>query len=104
MQKLSSRDFEKAILASEEPVLVEFYATWCEACKSLAPVLDKFIEETKIKGYKIDVEEAEGLANKYNVEAVPTTFFFARRGKVELRLVGTMPRKKLEEALAKVSS
>lgn len=68
----------EALIQSEIPVLVDFYATWCGPCKALAPIL-KQVKETlgeAVKIIKIDVDKNRSLATKYQVRGVPTMLLF----------------------------
>lgn len=82
-------NFEKEVLKSETPVLVDFTATWCGPCKVLAPVVDEIAEETvgKVKVVKLDVDEAPGAAKRYGISGVPTVVAF-RGGEQIGRRVG----------------
>ena len=75
---LTAENFEKEVLGSEIPVLVDFWATWCGPCKMLAPELEKFAEQAdgKVKVGKINVDEQMELAIKYKVEVIPTLMLF----------------------------
>ena len=71
--KLSTENFEKEVLKSEKPVLVDFYADWCGPCKMLSPVVDKLAEEhSEFKVVKVNVDENPDLAGSYQVMSIPT--------------------------------
>ena len=86
---LSSENFEKEVLNSEEPVLVDFYADWCGPCKMMAPVVESLAGELKGKARvgKINVDENQDLAMEYNVMSIPTLIIF-KDGKETKRFVG----------------
>ena len=94
--KLSSENFEKEVLKSEKPVLVDFYADWCGPCNAMAPVIEELAKELegKVKVGKINVDENPDIAVEYNVMSIPTLIVF-KNGKEENRLVGLRNKEEL---------
>ena len=94
--KLSSENFEKEVLKSEKPVLVDFYADWCGPCNAMAPVIEELATELdgKTKVGKINVDENSDIAVEYNVMSIPTLIIF-KNGKEEKRLVGLRDKEEL---------
>lgn len=94
--KLSSENFEKEVLNSEKPVLVDFYADWCGPCKMMAPIVEELAKdlEEKAKVGKINVDENSDIAVEYNVMSIPTLIIF-KNGKEEKRLVGVRSKEEL---------
>ena len=94
--KLSSKNFEKEVLNSEKPVLVDFYADWCGTCNAMAPVIEELAKELerKAKVGKINVDENSDIAVEYNVMSIPTLIIF-KNGKEEKRLVGLRDKEEL---------
>ncbi len=94
--KLSTENFEKEVLKSEKPVLVDFYADWCGPCNAMAPVLEELAKELegKVKVGKINVDENPDIAVEYNVMSIPTLIVF-KNGKEEKRLVGLRNKEEL---------
>ena len=94
--KLSSENFEKEVLKSEKPVLVDFYADWCGPCNAMAPVIEELATELdgKAKVGKINVDEKPDIAVEYNVMSIPTLIVFKNR-KEEKRLVGLRNKEEL---------
>lgn len=94
--KLSSENFEKEVLNSEKPVLVDFYADWCGPCKMMAPIVEELAKdlEEKAKVGKINVDENSDIAVEYNVMSIPTLIIF-KNGKEEKRLVGVRDKEEL---------
>ena len=94
--KLSTENFEKEVLKSEKPVLVDFYADWCGPCNAMAPVIEELAKELegKVKVGKINVDENHDIAVEYNVMSIPTLIVF-KNGKEEKRLVGLRNKEEL---------
>ena len=74
IKHVSDNSFDKDVLQSSNPVLVDFWAEWCGPCKMIAPVLDELATEYqgKVKIGKVNVDEHQGLAAAYQVSAIPT--------------------------------
>lgn len=84
------------IIASEKLVLVDFFATWCGPCKTLAPILEQVSKKVgnKSKIIKIDVDKNKALAGKLNVRGVPTLILY-KQGKIVWRQSGVVPAQEL---------
>ena len=89
-------EVEKATL----PVVVDFYATWCGPCKMLSPMLEKLAKDYsgKIKVVKVNVDEAQSLAGRFEVQGIPTLIFF-KGGKMVDRTTGLLPEEALKSRL-----
>ncbi len=71
--KVNGQNFEEEVIKSEKPVLIDFYADWCGPCKMLSPIIDEIAEEnSEIKVVKVNVDDAQDLAMKYQVMSIPT--------------------------------
>ena len=84
--------FEKTVMKSEVPVVVDFWAPWCGPCKMVAPILDKLAEEYagKMLIAKVNTDENPQWAQSFNVQGIPTMLFIAD-GKVVHQQVGALP-------------
>lgn len=90
------------LIASEKPLLVDFYATWCGPCKMMHPVLEDLAKTVgdNARIVKIDIDKNEELARAYNVRSVPTLMIF-KNGVLKWRTSGVTPAASLEEELKK---
>lgn len=90
--------FEKTVLGSSIPVVVDFWAPWCSPCRMVAPILDKLAKEQagKLLIAKVNTDENSEWAMKYGVQGIPTMLFVAN-GKVVHRQVGALPEPMLRE-------
>ena len=88
-------NFEKEVLESEKPVLVDFWATWCGPCMMLAPTIEEIAKERPdIKVCKVNVDEASDLASAFGIMSIPTLLLF-KNGEVAKQLVGLVPKEKI---------
>ena len=96
LKDIGSGDFDAEVLQATGPVIVDFFATWCEPCKRLTPILDEIAAERsdKLKVVRVDVDKSGDLAHKYNIEAMPTLVLFYSGQEVK-RWVGLMDKGEL---------
>lgn len=89
------------IINGDQPVLVDFYATWCGPCKAMAPTIESLGKELsgKARVLKIDVDKNEAVANQYRIQSVPTLIIF-KKGEVLWRASGVVDRNVLLQQLS----
>ncbi|NVM01436.1 MAG: thioredoxin [Candidatus Helarchaeota archaeon] len=87
--EFTDENFQKEVLESEKPVLIDFWAEWCAPCSMLAPIIEEISNEyrDKIKVGRIDVDKNPNTAVKYGIRSIPSLLFF-KDGKVEEQLIG----------------
>src|SRR5512139_3980008 len=98
---VTDADFEKVVLQSTVPVIVDFWAPWCGPCKMVAPTLDKVAKEQagNLVIAKVNTDENPEWAMRFGVQGIPTMLFIAG-GKLIHRQVGAMPEPNLRELVA----
>ena len=91
-------DFQNQVISSEQPVLVDFWATWCGPCRALAPILEDLSNEYvgKVTIAKVDVDSNQSTAAQFGVRSIPTLLLF-KDGQVIGQLVGNVPKQRLME-------
>ncbi len=100
--QLTDDSFESEVLKSSEPVLVDFWASWCAPCKAIGPLVDGLADdyEGKVKVGKLNVDENPATPGQYGVRGIPTLILF-KDGQVVDQVVGAVPKNQLEGLIKK---
>jgi len=102
--ELTESNFDREVLKSNLPVVVDFWAEWCGPCKMLAPVLDQIAGEQEGRAVvaKVNIDAQPGLAGRFNIQSIPTLLYFSG-GELREQTVGVVSRKTITTKLASLS-
>ncbi|RKH19977.1 thioredoxin [Corallococcus praedator] len=102
VKDIKDSDFQKLVLDSQEPVLVDFWATWCAPCRAIAPSVVALSEQYKgkVSFTKMNIDENQDTPQKYGIRSIPTLLLF-KGGKVVEQIVGAVPKSRIEDAVKK---
>ena len=103
--EFSDQNFEQDVLKSPQPVLVDFWATWCAPCRMMSPTVDAIAAEYagRAKVGKLNVDENLTVASRYGIRSIPTLLLF-KAGQIQEQVVGTRPRTRSTGCLINTSN
>src|SRR5437764_271471 len=103
LTEIKDETFDSMVLQSKNPVLVDFWATWCGPCKALAPKLEEIATELNGRAsiVKVNIEDCPDIATRFGVRGVPTMLIF-KDGKVQASLPGNQPKEAILQSLQQV--
>ncbi len=98
---ITEKNFKEEVLEAKQPVLIDFWASWCVPCQMLLPVIEELAdEETEVKVCKINVDEQPELASQYGVMSIPTLILM-KEGRVLNKTVGMKTKKAIQRMIKK---
>jgi thioredoxin 1 len=102
VKEVGDASFEKDVLQSEQPVLVDFWAAWCAPCRMIAPTVEAVAEQYQGSAsvVKLNVDENPATSQRYGIKGIPTLILF-RQGKEEERIVGATSKESLSRLIEK---
>ena len=103
VQAIEDASFEREVLQSPTPVLIDFWATWCAPCRAIAPVVEELAQEYagKLKVVKMDVDANPQTPSRYGVRGIPNLIIF-QNGEVKEQIIGAVPKSELVRKIGNV--
>ena len=100
--EFTDQNFEEEVLKSEKPVLVDFWAEWCGPCRMMGPAIDSVAVDYagRAKVGKLNVDENQSVASRYNIRSIPTLLLF-KNGQIQEQLVGSTSKDNIAKLLDK---
>jgi thioredoxin 1 len=104
VMEFTTENWEKEVLQSDKPVLVDFWAPWCGPCRALAPTIDKLAEQYvgKLKVGKLNTDDNQDTAVRYGISGIPQVLLFRGGAEPKERVVGLSSEKELAKVIDRV--
>ena len=102
-QALTDSNFSEVVEQAQQPVVVDFWATWCGPCRMISPIIDKMAEkyEGRVNVVKCNVDESTDIPMKFGIRNIPTILFF-KGGELVDRVVGAVPQAEIEKRIEQI--
>ncbi len=99
--EFTDQNFETEALQADKPVLVDFWAPWCNPCRMVGPIIEELAGSyaEKVKVGKLNTDENPAVASRYGIMSIPTVLLF-EKGQIVDRIVGAVPKKEFERMLS----
>ena len=100
---INDQNFDQEVLHSDKPVIVDFWAEWCAPCRAISPIIKDLAKEYdgRVKVMKVNVDEAQQVAGRYGIRAIPAILAF-QNGRVVEQLQGARPKRDFDEMAKKL--
>ncbi len=104
-REFTDANFQNEVLASDQPVLVDFWAAWCGPCRAVGPTIDELAEQYggAVKVGKLNIDENPQAPSDFGISSIPAVLLF-KNGKIVETLVGVQPKERYEQALQQVAA
>ena len=98
--EFTTDNFDSEVLQSDQPVLVDFWATWCQPCRRIAPLIDELAVENQggAKVGKLNIDDSPKIAEQYGISSIPAILVF-KGGEVQERMVGLPPKERIQQSI-----